>query len=196
MAIFGGTEIKQQIFMLGQMIEALTERSHLDMSAPEQILSTSFPPVAGSSQESKISTTSAQMRAILRSRRLRDEVFGNDLFADPAWDMLLDLMAARLERTQVSVSSLCIAAAVPPTTALRWLRQLTERGLVQREADPEDGRRIFVALSSRGMEAMIRWLRESRIICANTTDASEAPASRTAHAAANRNSARPSILTG
>ena len=75
---------------------------------------------------------------------------------------MLDLIAARLERTQVSVSSLCIAASVPPTTALRWIRHLTERGLLQREADPEDGRRIFVGLSGAGVEAMMRWLRESR----------------------------------
>ena len=42
--------------------------------------------------------------------------------------MLLDLLAARLERERVSVSSLCIAAAVPPTTALRWIRTLTDKG--------------------------------------------------------------------
>jgi len=36
--------------------------------------------------------------------------------ADPAWDMLLDLTAARAESRAVSVSSLCIAAGVPTTT--------------------------------------------------------------------------------
>ena len=61
--------------------------------------------------------------------------------------MLLDLMAARLERRQVAVSSLCIAAAVPPTTALRWIKTLTEAGLFVRVADPQDGRRVYVELS-------------------------------------------------
>jgi hypothetical protein len=45
-------------------------------------------------------------------------ISSEDLFADPGWDILLDLYAARQEGKQVSVSSLCIAAAVPPTTAL------------------------------------------------------------------------------
>ena len=60
------------------------------------------------------------------------------------------------------MSSLCIAAAVPPTTALRWIRQLTERGLLMRQADPEDGRRIFIALSEEGVKAVNRWFEESR----------------------------------
>jgi hypothetical protein len=44
---------------------------------------------------------------------MREQFFGPDLFADPAWDILLDLYAARLEQQRVAVSSLCIAAAVP-----------------------------------------------------------------------------------
>ena len=52
------------------------------------------------------------VRRIIRQRRMRDEYFGSDMFADPAWDILLDLYAAKLERHRVSVSSLCIAAAV------------------------------------------------------------------------------------
>ena len=43
-----------------------------------------------------------------------------ELFGDPAWDMLLDLTAARAEHTRVSVTSLCIASAVPPTGAPGW----------------------------------------------------------------------------
>lgn len=113
-------------------------------------------------RRSQSSLGAAQVRAVLRSRRLRDHIFASDLFADPAWDIVLDLMAARLEGTKVSVSSLCIAAAVPPTTALRWIRQLTERGLLMRQADPNDGRRIFIALSEKGVELVARWFDESR----------------------------------
>jgi DNA-binding MarR family transcriptional regulator len=68
--------------------------------------------------------------------------------------MLLDLYAARLEHNRVSVSSLCIAAAVPATTALRWIKALTTSGLFERRADPHDGRRIFVALSDSAAAAM------------------------------------------
>lgn len=94
------------------------------------------------------------VRGMIRLRRLREQFFPRDLFADPAWDMLLDLMAAKLEGEGVAVSSLCIAAAVPATTALRWIRTLTEHGLFVRRADPEDGRRIFIELSDAASEAM------------------------------------------
>jgi Winged helix DNA-binding domain len=96
----------------------------------------------------------ARIRAMIRARRLRDHFFRAELFADPAWDMLLDLLAARLEGRRVAVSSLCIAAAVPPTTALRWIKTLTERGLFVREADPADGRRVHVALSDEAAAAL------------------------------------------
>lgn len=98
-----------------------------------------------------------QVRAALRQRRMREQYFPADLFADPAWDMLLDLYAARLERQPVSVSSLCIAAAVPATTALRWIKTMCEAGLFLREADPQDGRRIFIALADGACEAMARY---------------------------------------
>jgi hypothetical protein len=96
----------------------------------------------------------AFVRSMIRQRRLRDRFFPADIFADPAWDMLLDLYAARLERRTVSVSSLCIASAVPATTALRWIKSLTDAGVFVREADPHDGRRIFIALSEKAEAGM------------------------------------------
>lgn len=96
----------------------------------------------------------ATLRALIRARRLRDHYFSGELFADPAWDMLLDLLLARLEQRPVAVSSLCIAAAVPPTTALRWIKRLTEEGIFVRIADPHDGRRIFIELSDAAAEGM------------------------------------------
>lgn len=94
------------------------------------------------------------VREIIRQRQLRARFFEPDLFADPAWDILLDLTAAMAEGAQVSVSSLCIAACVPPTTALRWIGQMTESGLLDRVRDPEDGRRAFIELSDKAAEAM------------------------------------------
>lgn len=102
------------------------------------------------------------VREMLRARRLRDQFLPGELFADPAWDMMLDLMAARLSGERVSVSSLCIAAAVPPTTALRWIRQLTERGIFVREADIADGRRVFIALSDDAAASISGWFQACR----------------------------------
>jgi DNA-binding MarR family transcriptional regulator len=96
---------------------------------------------------------------MIRARRLRDRFFHSEIFADPAWDMLLDLFAARLEKRRVAVSSLCIAAAVPPTTALRWIKSLSDQGLFVRIADAEDGRRVFIELSDGAAAAMEAYLR-------------------------------------
>lgn len=98
-----------------------------------------------------------QIRAAIRARRLRDQFFEGGLFADPAWDMLLDLFAAHLEHARVSVSSLCIAAAVPPTTALRWITTMREAGLLERQGDPFDRRRAFVVLTETALAAMRRY---------------------------------------
>lgn len=61
--------------------------------------------------------------------------------------MLLDLYAAYYEGKEIAVSSLCIAANVPSTTALRSIETMTEQGCLVRRRDPNDGRRIFLALS-------------------------------------------------
>ena len=101
-----------------------------------------------------------QVRSVIKTRRLREHMFGADLFGDPAWDMLLDLYAARLEQKRVSVSSLQIASAVPSTTALRWMTRLEAKGLMIRHADPIDARRVFVALSDAGFDLMERfWMK-------------------------------------
>ncbi len=100
----------------------------------------------------------ALVRRLIRLRRDRDRHFPADLFGDPAWDMLLDLTAARLEQLDVPVSSLCLAAAVPTTTALRWVRSLSEAGLFVRRTDPTDARRAFITLSDGAFQAMLAWL--------------------------------------
>ena len=112
------------------------------------------PPSAADAPE----VTARDIRETIRARRLRDQYFGNGLFEDPAWDMLLDLFAAELERAQVSVSSLCIAAAVAPTTALRWIARMTEAGLFERQPDPFDRRRAFLGLSDRASLGMRNYI--------------------------------------
>ena len=100
------------------------------------------------------------IRAMIRARRLRDRYFDPSLFADPAWDILLDLAAARTEARDVAISSACIAAAVPPTTALRWISVLVTAGLIERYHDPNDGRRSFLRITATAAEAMDAYLVE------------------------------------
>ncbi len=100
------------------------------------------------------------VRSVIRARRLRSRFFPEELFADPAWDMLLDLFQAEIAHLRVPVSSLCIAAAVPATTALRWLKTMVSQGLFIRRADPHDGRRVFVELAPDASRALRRYFAE------------------------------------
>lgn len=102
--------------------------------------------------------TLALARKTYALRRKRAAIFGNpDLFGEPAWDILLDLFIAAGEHKSVSVSSACIGSAAPATTGLRWLGVLADEGLIVRENDPEDNRRVLVRLTPSGHAAMERF---------------------------------------
>lgn len=94
------------------------------------------------------------VRQVIANRQARSRFFDPELFGDPAWDMLLDLTAAHAKGARVSVTSLCIAAGVPATTALRWLTQMVESGIFLRVPDPADKRSAFIALSEKAIAAM------------------------------------------
>lgn len=100
------------------------------------------------------------IRRIIRQRQLRDRFFNSELFGDPVWDMLLDLAAATSEYRRVSVTSLCIASRVPPTTALRWIGAMTDEGLLRRVEDPQDRRRAFITLTDDALSAIARYFQE------------------------------------
>ncbi|WP_144039825.1 winged helix DNA-binding protein [Novosphingobium sp. TH158] len=99
-------------------------------------------------------------RAQYRVRRLRGQFFEDDaaLFGEPAWDLLLDLFIADCEGKSVPVTSACIGACVPTTTALRWLAVLESKGLLEREADARDARRVFVNLTDFGRTRMREYI--------------------------------------
>jgi hypothetical protein len=132
-------------------------RDDTPLSPPATAVADRSPPFRAAPDEREVTIEPAQVRAAIRARRMRDQFFEGALFADPAWDMLLDLFAAHLEHARVSVSSLCIAAAVPPTTALRWITTMREAGLLVRRDDPFDRRRAFVGLSETALAAMRRY---------------------------------------
>lgn len=106
------------------------------------------------SERKPIAVTASVVRRFIKSRRERDTFLPKHLFADPAWDMLLELYASELDQRRVATSNLCDASAVPPTTALRWIGAIEKEGLIERKSDPLDARRIFVRLSSQGASSM------------------------------------------
>lgn len=99
-------------------------------------------------------------RQIYAARRQRADFLGfSDFFGEVVWDIYLELYIAAHERRKVSVSSACIAAAVPSTTALRWLRLMEIEGIVVGERDPSDNRRVNVRLAAEAIRQMTRYFR-------------------------------------
>jgi DNA-binding MarR family transcriptional regulator len=107
--------------------------------------------------------TPQRIDQLLKARRARAAFFDDALFADPAWDILLELYAAKLAHRRLSVSAVCRRAAVPATTALRWIKTLEGVGHILRSNDLLDKRRVFLELSPNAhaqMSALFRSLRE------------------------------------
>lgn len=94
------------------------------------------------------------------NRRRRDSLIRHDLFAEPAWDMLLDLYIQHHRGQPVAVDRLCAAAATAATTAMRWLGLLIEKELVVRSPSAADDGILRVALSEHGIGEMERYLRD------------------------------------
>jgi DNA-binding MarR family transcriptional regulator len=104
----------------------------------------------------------AAAKAMYRARRKRQRHFAmlERDFGEPVWDVMLDLFIAGREKRRVSVSSACIAADVPPTTALRWIQHMEEQAVVVREPDPTDRRRTYLRLSEPIAAAMECYITE------------------------------------
>jgi hypothetical protein len=98
--------------------------------------------------------------SLLRERRLRERYFQSVDFGEPVWDILLDLYVSQLKSRKVSVSSACIAASVPATTALRYISMLTSQGVLIRVLDTHDARRVFLILSDQIQSAIREYLRD------------------------------------
>lgn len=107
------------------------------------------------SPENTLVTPLQRAKDCYRKRRLRGMMFESAyLFADPAWDILIDLFIASEEDQRISVSSACIGSAVPTTTALRYIKTLEEQGHIRRHQDPCDARRIFMSLTPTSAEKL------------------------------------------
>lgn len=98
--------------------------------------------------------TTSLARHLLACRIERAEQFGPDLFAEPAWDILLTLFVAEKEGYRLKVSTVCNESGVADTTALRWIERLRELSLLRRRQNPMDLRSSFVELTPDGLQKM------------------------------------------
>lgn len=128
----------------------------LGNEAVRQIDGTARSPIKNRSPDR--ATLQRFVRLILKARQRRAEFLDASNFADPAWDILLDLTSAALEGRSVPAFSVSAAANVPMTTALRYVRRLVADGLIKRWDDPDDKRRSLLALEDDALESMIQYL--------------------------------------
>lgn len=92
------------------------------------------------------------------ARRRRNRVFNEQLFGEPAWDMLLALYCLPKRGIVLGVTSLAHAANVPPATGHRWQKTLIDEGLIERGPLVSDSRQQLVRLTDRARVLMQRYL--------------------------------------
>ena len=94
----------------------------------------------------------------LKLRSQRDAIAGPSLLSDPAWDMLLDLFVGHITGRDVSVTSACLASRRPATTSLRYIERMAKQGLIRREKDCNDNRKVYLRMTEKALRAVAKWI--------------------------------------
>jgi hypothetical protein len=140
-------------------IAAETERVILEIESRLHRLIESSRREAGTGAQSSVLAAAAEACA---ARRRLYALFGRRLFCDPSWDILLELFVSTLEGRKVTVSTACMAACAPTTTALRHIAYLVEEGLVVRRPHPADARSTYLELTGQAVSRLTQYFSESR----------------------------------
>ncbi len=100
----------------------------------------------------------AVAQALLAGRRSRSTLLSGLRFAEPLWDMILEMYVAAAEGKHFKVLKLCAVSGGSVTTALRYLKQLEEEGYMVRQADEYDTRSLIVVMQPSLQKAVDEWL--------------------------------------
>jgi len=138
------TETERIILEIESRLHRLIENSRRECGPPGQ------------------STVLAAAAEACAARRKLYALFGRRLFSDPSWDILLELFVSTLEGRKVTVSTACMAACAPTTTALRHIAYLVQEGLVIRRPHPCDARSTYLELTSEAVDRLTQYFSESR----------------------------------
>lgn len=111
--------------------------------------------------------------SLYRHRRRRGRYLPEKIFAEPAWDILLDLYVNGVRGRPVSITSACIAGDIPATTGLRWLGVLEQEGLIEREVSRTDARVTLVRLTPQSREQLSAFFAEASRTTATVPEAVE-----------------------
>jgi CheY-like chemotaxis protein/DNA-binding MarR family transcriptional regulator len=132
--------------------EALREFAGVATELAGNLRQMSRPGAAGALAHTK--SNLATLELLRRLQGARQTIFGDAVMPEPAWEMLAELMRARLAGERLSVTSLALSSQSPATTALRRIEDLVQCGLATRTPDPADRRRSYVELTPEGAKRM------------------------------------------
>lgn len=96
----------------------------------------------------------AYFKALLMIRRTREQYFGSSLFGEPAWDIMLELMLARIDNREMKTSELGIIADALGTDARQLVDTLEKSRLIDRFHNAEDEGDDYLVLSSEAARRM------------------------------------------
>lgn len=159
-AALASADVQRQVEAIARAVIRLGQRINPTSHSPATMPILEGPENADVGTDPPLDSVSAiaGLRRLIQARGLRQRFFQEARFGEPAWDIILDLSLAWFEKKSVSVSSLCIAAGVPMSTAMRWINEMIEAGLIERWIDPTDGRRNLVQIAPETRQAMLHYL--------------------------------------
>lgn len=95
--------------------------------------------------------------SMIRIRRGRERLFCRAMLGEPAFDLLLCLYV-RSGHKETSLTSLAVPAGIPYSSAIRWIRYLADKGLVDCSESGSDRRATCVQLTPSGRAVMDEFL--------------------------------------
>ncbi len=92
--------------------------------------------------------------ALLIQRRERERCLGSELFSEPAWDIMLELMIARINGREMRISELGASHHSPGAITGQYVAALVEAKLIERYDCTEGSPDCHLALSSEAARRM------------------------------------------
>lgn len=148
--------MSNELFSIEDELSALRER----ITALQEAVATGRALTNAQSRAVRINDLCALASEELRERSRRAAHFPGTLFGEPAWDILLDLYVHACKGLEVSITSACLAAGVPPTTGLRWIGLLENEKYIARRPSERDRRAVILDLTPNGRARIERTLSE------------------------------------
>lgn len=100
----------------------------------------------------------AALTRYIESRRVRATLLGQNLFSDPAWDILLLLYQAELEGRALTLEQLSETLRLSMSVTVGQVGIMERRGLVgEHQTSPNSRRRRSIRLSPLAVDSLSSW---------------------------------------